>query len=461
MKTSIVTIALIFSFFASNIQYFNTFALTYTPAEYPESTAYLDNPHIGYYHLYGYILKDEIAYASPADVPNVPKPEEDGNGERLVLIQINLCRFKDRELTETALSQLDTILSAWCGTDYSLLLRFIYDWDGAALSAEPQDISLILRHMEQTASVYNQYADHILTLQGLFTGNHGEMNHTNYGSSADMQLLASKLAETAAPSIYLAVRTPDQWRSITGTEDPSDLASLPESPYLGRLGLYNDGMLGSETDTGTYTDRSRWEELSFQDILCRTVPNGGEVIIDNPFNDLDSAVADLRQMHVSYLNSTYDSAVLDKWKQTVYSGDDIFNGVSGYEYIRDHLGYRFVLRSTELVYDYIKGQVSLRIGIENTGFSGSYRGYSFCLTLLDISTGGTIPVSAAEDSSYLASGEITCLDLPLAAGDYPESSYELYWQTTDESSGEAILYGNDLTLTEHGYLLGTLLIEKP
>lgn len=461
MKTSIVTIALIFSFFASNIQYFNSFSLTYTPAEYPESTAYLDNPHIGYYHLYGYILKDETAYASPADVPNVPKPEEGGNGERLVLVQINLCRFKDRELTETALSQLHTILSAWCGADYSLLLRFIYDWDGAALSAEPQDISLILRHMEQTASVYNQYADHILTLQGLFTGNYGEMNHTNYGSPADMQLLAAKLAETAAPSIYLAVRTPDQWRSITGAEDHSDLAALPDSPYLNRLGLYNDGMLGSETDTGTYAGRSRSEELSFQDILCRTVPNGGEVIIDNPYNDLDNAVADLRQMHVSYLNSTYDSSVLDKWKQTVYSGDDIFNGVSGYEYIRDHLGYRFVLRSTEIMYDYIKGQVSLRIGIENTGFSGSYRGYSLRLTLLDLSTGGTIPVSAEEDSSCLASGEITCLDLTLAAGDYPEGSYELYWQTTDESSGEAILYGNDLTLTEHGYLLGTLLIEKP
>lgn len=461
MKTSIVTIALIFSFLATNIRYFNTFALTYTPMEYPEGTAHLDNPHIGYYHLYGYILKDEAVYASPADVPNIPETEDEENEERLVLIQINLCRFKETELTETALSQLDTILSAWCGTDYSLLLRFIYDWDGAALNAEPQDISLILRHMEQTATVYNRYADHILTLQGLFTGNHGEMNNTNYGSAADMRQLASKLAETADPSIYLAVRTPEQWRSITEADSYSELAAMPESPYMNRLGLYNDGMLGSETDTGTYMTRSRSEEIAFQNILCWTVPNGGEVIINNPYNDLDNAVTDMRQMHVSYINSTYDSSVLDKWKQTIYSGDDIFNGVSGYDYIRDHLGYRFVLRSTEVVRDYIKGQVFLRIGIENVGFSRSYRDFSFRLTLSDTETGETIPVIAEEDSSCLADGEITYLDIPLAAGDYPHGTYELYWQTTDEISGETILYGNDLNLTEHGYLLGTLSIEKP
>lgn len=459
MKTSIVTAALIFTFLATNIQYLNTFYLTYTPAEYPESTEHLDNPYIGYYHLYGYILKDEVAYASPADVPNIPKQGSEQTGERLVLIQLNLCRFKDKELTDTALSQLDTILSAWCSTDCSLLLRFIYDWDGAALNTEPQNISLILKHMEQVASVYNRYAGHILTLQGLFTGNYGEMNNTNYGSAADMQQLASRLAETADSSIYLAVRTPDQWRSITGADSCAELAA--DSPYRNRLGLYNDGMLGSETDTGTYIDRSRSEEIAFQDILCQTVPNGGEVIINNPYNDLDNAIADMQQMHISYINSTYDASVLDKWKQTPYTGNDIFNGVTGYDYIRDHLGYRFVLRSTEIIQDYIRGQVFLRIGIENIGFSKSYRDFSFRLTLLDLRTGETISVTTDETSSCLASGETTYLDIPLAVGDYPDSAYELYWQTTDDTSGEAIFYGNDLDLTEHGYLLGTLLIENP
>ncbi len=76
---------------------------------------------------------------------------------------------------------------------------------------------------------------------------------------------------------------------------------------------FNDGMLGSVSDYGTYSDNTRqdagdfsaWtreEELAFQDVLCSSVPSGGEVIVDNPYNDLENAIADLKTMHVSYLN---------------------------------------------------------------------------------------------------------------------------------------------------------------
>ena len=468
MKKIIITTALVGSLLLTSLLYFNSFKLTYTSAEYPESTETLSNPYIGYYHVYGYVIKDEVAYATPKDVPNVPDvsdPETTAthSGRRLVLLQINLCRFKEQPLTDTALSQLDTVLSAWCSTDYSLLLRFIYDWDGNGLDAEPQDISIILQHMEQVASIYNKYADHILMLQGLFTGSYGEMHHTNYGSNEDMQKLAAKLVETAAPSIYLSVRTPNHWRSITGADNYEELASTPDNLFLNRLGLYNDGMFGSETDTGTYT-RPRVEEIVFQDVLCQTVPNGGEVIVNNPYNDLDNAIADMKLMHVSYLNSAYDLSVIKKWQDTIYSGDnpdDPFNGMTGYEYIRNHLGYRFVLRSSEILRDYTRGQFLLRVAIENIGFSKSYRSFSFHLTLVNTETDETFPITCEEDSTCLVSGEITAVDVPLSAEDYPIGTYELYWQTVDDTFDEPILYGNDLPLTDQGYLLGTLSIERP
>ena len=459
MNKPITTTALIFSYMVTSILYFNSFSFTYTPVEYPESAMYLDNPYMGFYHIYGYTLEDKIVYDSPEAVPNVPKPE-DRPQERLVLLQINLRLFQDQPLTDTALSQLDTILSAWCDMEYSLLLRFLYDWDGKGLTSEPQDISIILQHMEQVAPIYNRYASHILSLQGLFTGNYGEMNNTNYGSSEDMRTLASKLAETAAPSIYLAVRTPNHWRSITETENWEDLASMSDSLYMGRLGLYNDGMFGTESDTGTYTDRSREEEIAFQNELCQIVPNGGEVIINNPYNDLENAITDMKQMHVSYLNSAYDGAVLNKWKTTPYTGSDPYNGMVGYDYIRDHLGYRFVLRSTEILPDYTLMQSVLHIAIENTGFSNSYRGFTFCLTLLNTETEETIHIFPEEDSTCLNSGETTVLEIPLEIELYPEGSYELYWQTTDANTNETIRYGNTLTLTDYGYLLGTLSIGE-
>ena len=460
MKKAIVTSALACSLLITSILYLNSFKLTYTPVEYPESTEYLDNPYIGYYHIYGYVIKDEIAYATLEDVPNVPNPETTHTVERLVQVQINLCRFKERPLTDTALSQLDTVLAAWCSTDYSLLLRFIYDWDGNALNAEPQDISMILQHMEQVAPIYNKYADHILMLQGLFTGNNGEMHHTNYGSVEDLQLLATKLAETADPSIYLSVRTPYHWRVITGADNYEELAAMPDNPFLNRLGLFNDGMFGTEADTGTY-NRPRAEEIAYQDALCQTVPNGGEVIIDNPYNDLDNAIADMKLMHVSYLNSVHDPAVLNKWKDTTYIGDDPFNGTTGFEYVRNHLGYRFVLRSSDIQRDYSESRFILRIAIENVGFSKSYRGFSFCLTLLNTENGETIPIALEEDSTCLVSGEITTLDIPLTTEELSTGTYDLYWQTMDDTFDEPILYGNDMPLTDRGYLLGTLSIENP
>ena len=45
------------------------------------------------------------------------------------------------------------------------------------------------------------------------------------------------------------------------------------------------------------------------------MPNGGEVVLDNPLNDFSQAVEALRCMHVSYLNAEHDLNVLRKWNR--------------------------------------------------------------------------------------------------------------------------------------------------
>ena len=121
-------------------------------------------------------------------------------------------------------------------------------------------------------------------------------------------------------------------------------------------------MLGSVYDLGTYDDTplqpdsnldeqgTRSEELLFQYKLCQYVPNGGEVTVDNEYNDLDNAIADLSQIHISYLNSEHDTAVLDKWKNSTYTGSrtDVFSGCTGYDYISTHLGYRYVMKESSV-----------------------------------------------------------------------------------------------------------------
>ena len=103
------------------------------------------------------------------------------------------------------------------------------------------------------------------------------------------------------------------------------------SHLAARLSLFNDGLLGNRSDYGTYkTDdssgsdvlgrRSREEELDFQRELCRYVPNGGEVINDNPYNDFENAVKGLSERHITYLNKDYDQTVLKKWEKEKVTG---------------------------------------------------------------------------------------------------------------------------------------------
>ena len=82
------------------------------------------------------------------------------------------------------------------------------------------------------------------------------MNGTQYVDDDSLQRLASTLAEVSNPDTYLSVRMPMHWRKITQTSDIQTFLQS-DSPYVHRLGLFNDGMLGNEGDYGTYGTQSR------------------------------------------------------------------------------------------------------------------------------------------------------------------------------------------------------------
>lgn len=446
----------LFSFLA----YLRYLPLTYTPSEYRETSDSLNNPYSGFYHIYGYTLSEEADALS--SVPETIQKELDSD-TRLIMLQVNLKNYREKDLSSSALLQLDELLSAFSAINKHMILRFLYDWNGEAALTEPEDLSIIRSHIKQTAEIYNRYADHIYLLQGLFTGNYGEMNNSRYQSAEDITTLARDLADAADPSIFLAVRTPLQWRTITGFTDPLLFLNDTDGPFSSRLGLYNDGMLGSDTDTGTYADGTRASEISFQEALCDFIPNGGEVIISNPHNDSAAALRDLKSMHISYLNADYDMAVLEKWKTTTYHGTDSFSGHSYYDYIGAHLGYRYILRSSELTFSPFKDQeAKISLSLENTGFSGSCRPFDFTATLVNSATGerSAIIIPPDTNSRSLKSSETNDIILSLPVRDFEKGTYRLYFSMIDTSSGETIRFANDLLLSDYGYPIGTLTIGK-
>lgn len=437
---------------------------------FTESSSPLKNPYQGLYRIYGYLLTDTRTVTEE----EVAKNTAQDSNSRLALLEINLKEYRDTPISKEGLKNLDTLFSSWSKSNKQLIVRFLYDWDGKAPETEPEHIDRILEHMTQVGEIVNRHSDQVYILQGIFVGNCGEMNNSRYMTDESLCCLMEHLASVIDPSIYLSVRTPAHWRTVNRSFDAPEAGEAFSDSLRSRIGLFNDGMLGSANDLGTYGElpykelnsyhdkADREGELAFQNKLCEYVPNGGEIVLDNPYNDLENAIADLSAMHVSYLDYDYDTAVLDKWKSSTYQeSGSVFDGMSGYDYIGEHLGYRYVFRSLDLDYDPDSGKkATLTLEIENTGFANSLRKFKPEILLENTETSETFPLSTDTDSRFWKSLKKTDVAIPLQPAAYQEGSYRIFFKLTDSSTGETIRFANTLPLSEKGYEIGRLDITK-
>lgn len=447
------------------LYYFQT---DYRPAEFSASDKTLQNPWRGWYQIYGYALSD----TAPPDTQTIQKTIRRDENE-LVLLQINLREYAGSDLSKTALAQLDSLLRTWKASGKQLILRFLYDWNGQAKESEPKEIETVMRHMEQTAEIVNRYKDCVWLIQGIYVGNNGEMNNSAFMSQENMCELAAYLDSVIDSDIFLSVRTPAHWRAVAGTFLPleSDLAFSGRG--AARIGLYNDGMLGSANDLGTYGDTpldaaadfhakgTREEELLFQNSLCAYVPNGGEVVVDNPYNDFSNALSDLKTMHVAYLNSGYDKAVLDKWRGSVFENDDCFYGTDGYTYIGEHLGYRYALNSCTFTFDpFSPDPGTLTLSVENTGFASCFRPLVSEFTIVNENGSVADTIAASDDARFWGGGQTASLSVTLDIRTYKTGTFRIYYRLTDTALNREIELANRETPTKYGYFLGELTVTK-
>lgn len=437
-----LTLCAFFAVFAVNKR---KLSLVFTPKYSAESTKDVANPYRGFYEMVGYTLTDDVtAVRTWCDGLSL---QSDTN---LFLLEVNLLNYRDKDLSANALSGLKLLLSNFRNADKQLILRFLYDWNGTALQSEPDNIKQIISHMKQTADIVNEYKNNIFTMQGIFTGNCGEMNGSNYMSEDDITELMYTLHEVIDPSIYLSVRTPAQLRGIVKSFRPLAYCD-PHSGQLGaRLGLFNDGMLGSVYDLGTYDDTpfegidkyfaagTREEELEYQNSLCRYVPNGGEAVVANEYNDIDNAVRDLNTMHISYLNNAHDPAVLEKWKSSIY------NDINGYEYIAAHLGYRYVITDCKIdFHSFLDTTATLNFTVTNTGFAPAYRKFSTKLIVKNIETNEENIIDVSFNNLGLQSQSSMVLSTELSVRSFAKGTYELSVKMNDDTLSTPVIFANE------------------
>lgn len=321
-----------------------------------------ETPSRGWYSIFPFILSQNVDYS---ELRWSLKDEEN-----LVLARIDINEFKETPISEEALVNLQKMFDFFRQYNKEIILRFVYDTDGNGLMNEPESISIIKNHMEQLGSVIRRNSKQILTLQGLFFGSWGEMHTSRYSNRDDVCELAICLFEATNGSVNIALRKPQHIRELIDKLDM--MLYRRKDELVRRIGLYDDAMLSSDTDMGTFSLGDSSQNIEFFGELSGFNLIGGETVADNPLNDRMNAVNGLKDRCVTYLNSQYDLAVIEKWKkqtiQTRIPGSKKTREVSVYDYVTKYMGYRLEL---EAVKSQIFGK-NVFIHIKNTGFASFF-----------------------------------------------------------------------------------------
>ncbi len=405
--------------------------------DFTESSDLLENPGTGWYHVYsfeiGALLKDTLkeAKGSLATV---------SSREQLVLVRINIGAFRGGDISKEGLSYIERILELFHIYGKQIILRFAYDTEGKGMEREPKDASLVIRHMEQLGDIICGYAQDILVLQGIFVGNWGEMHGSKFLDVLCMSKLLCSLNSAVKERCYLAVRTPAQWRAVM---------SLPmaEKRLKGRVALFNDGLFGSSTDLGTYGEDNahlpdrcgrmgRSEELRWQREHMENLPNGGEAVGGERIVGYLEAVKEMKELHLSYLNSVWRKDQLEYWREEKVEKPGCFYGLSGYEYIGRHLGYRFVIRDAKL----LSGR-KLSVEVENCGFAGLCE-ETECMLIVEDGNGSMERRLLDIDARSFKSGQKTKFAVPFTEVTAGRKSGRVYLRLQRKRDGRNIYFAN-------------------
>ena len=94
----------------------------YTPYSYSESCDTLKNPYVGLYSIRGYMLAEDATFSLPEASAAI---DSASSSFELSLLEINMKNYGNCDLSDNALSQIDSILSACTKTGSQLILRFL------------------------------------------------------------------------------------------------------------------------------------------------------------------------------------------------------------------------------------------------------------------------------------------------------------------------------------------------
>ncbi len=460
--------------------------------DYTDAMEEIENPHIGFYRpvvkhfttegnksadSWGNLthLRMDISAFSSNAVLSIDK----STGDTLFGVS--------QPLTQDMLDAFEATLDGVRKRGKSAIVRFSYDpWYNGTKDCDP-DQNVILGHLKQLAEVYSRNTDVITYVELGMYGSWGEMHSSKNATNANIAKALQTLLSATPAEIKIGVRRPDivaEWLKVNDENNYSGFdidserfqnALKQKGDTIYRVGMYNDGYLGSSSDLGTVGmgasghQMTREMMVKWLETYSQLTPYGGELVAnqngDNPINTPEYLSVEGFQTHTSYLNYEWHQPTILGWKEMVFNGDDAeYNGCDGYTYVANHLGYRFILRNSTLPDSIAKNQiVPIKLMIENVGFANltKQKKVTFMLVAND-NQYEMIPNDAINPCEWKSQESVeinTSITLP---NDVEIGNYQLYLRIselgniTNDNNLYCIQFGNPTS--QHDSKLGANLI---
>jgi hypothetical protein len=402
-----------------------------------------------------------------------PKEEKDlwGISYNLIHLEFDISAYSKAvngkedifSLSTKALNDVRGILSAFRGCGKTAIVRFAYDPDiKGNKNKEPATFNVILNHVKQIAEVYSEYADVLTAIECGMIGPWGEMHSSVYAVSVVeegrwhpdyylVQVMHEYLEGLKSVQIPFLVRQPKFIYAYLFTyyDIPYDFKldskneSYPKTipsytPKVGtdmyKLGLYNDGYLGSESDSGTYKGPVRSDEIAFLSEFTNHTPYGGELIGNYGIeNGGTVSVENFANVHVSFLNIGWNRKFFYGFNSLNYADESLF------QYLYKHLGYRYLLKEVSITEESSRAEVRMNFSFENSGFANLPYHRAKKLFLYFIPTGIDVTGNEKEvsSSSELFKGQET-LNVTADVSALKDGTYDVYVKLAD-TNGDYVL----------------------
>ena len=331
---------------------------------------------------------------------------ESSLSHNLIHLRVDIHDFIDSKFNKEALTALDQTLKLIKENGGTAIVRFAYDenFDGHADTVEPK-LSLIKKHIRQLSNVLNENEEVIVCVESGMLGQCGEVHGTVGCTLKNRKGVVAAWVNNLDDAITVSVRTPThyaEWAGIDVSKLTNKKMKIRKEGYK-RIGIFNDGYLGSGNDLGTYKNRKK--ELKWVKSQTEKTFFGGELVAyygdDTPINTAAYMSKEGYKTHTSYLNIQWNDKAIDGLRS------ETIKGISGFDYVSQHLGYRYVLKDSNLDYASDNDSLDFSVKIKNVGFGNVINDKVSTLVVSGSSLRAELPLSKLDIRKCLSKKELT------------------------------------------------------